>query len=329
MFRLKIAVVVLTMVLVVSFMLLGCGKKDGVTVLKMAHGLDVTHPVHKAMLFMAEKAAEKSGGKLRIDVYPSEQLGSERECIEQLQIGSLALTKVSSSPLESFVPEMAVYGLPFLFRDAEHKWKVFNGSIGNEILTKGENVGLKGLCYYDAGARSFYTRNNPILKPDDLKGLKIRVQKSNMALKMIQVLGGSATPIDWGEIYTSLQQGVVDGAENNPPSLYTSRHYEVCKHYSLDEHTMVPDIVLISTTVWNKLPPELQQVLQESADESVPYQRKLWDEFVQTSMDEVQKAGVKVYYPDKKLFQEKAKELWAEFEGTEIGKIAQQIIAVE
>ena len=327
--NLKVSTVMILMITLLNLLLAGCGKRDGVTELKMAHGLDVTHPVHKAMLFMAEKVAEKSGGKLKIDVYPSEQLGSERECIEQLQLGSLALTKVSSSPLESFVPEMAVYGMPFLFRDAEHKWKVFNGKIGKEILAKGEKVGLKGLCYYDAGARSFYMRSKPILKPNDLKGLKIRVQKSNMALKMIQVLGGSATPIDWGEIYTSLQQGVVDGAENNPPSLYTSRHYEVCKHYSLDEHTMVPDIVLVSTTVWNKLTPELQQVLQESADESVPYQCKLWDEFVQTSMDEIQKAGTKVYYPDKKLFQEKAKALWAEFDGTEIGKIAQQIIAVE
>jgi tripartite ATP-independent transporter DctP family solute receptor len=321
--------IVLMLLLVMSYLMLGCGKKDGVTVLKMAHGLDVTHPVHKAMLFMAERAAEKSGGQLKIDVYPSEQLGSERECIEQLQLGSLALTKVSSSPLESFVPQMAVYGLPFLFRDTEHKWKVFSGPIGKEILSKGQEVGLKGLCYYDAGARSFYTRTTPILKPDDLTGLKIRVQKSNTALKMIQVLGGSATPIDWGEIYTSLQQGVVDGAENNPPSLYTSRHYEVCKHYSLDEHTMVPDVVLISTTVWNKLSPEHQQILQEAADESVPYQRQLWDKMVQESMEEIQKAGVTVYYPDKEPFQQKAKTLWAKFEGTEIGKMAEKILAVE
>ena len=309
----------------------GCGGKEGqkVTVLKLAHGLDVTHPVHKAMVYMAELVQKKSGGRLRIDVYPNEQLGSERECIEQLQFGSLAMTKTSSSPLESFIPEMAVYGLPYVFRDAEHAWKVWNGPIGKRLLAAGEKVGLKGLCYYDAGARSFYTRNKPIYTPDDLKGLKIRVQKSNMALKMIEAFGASATPIDWGELYTSLQQGVVDGAENNPPSFYTSRHYEICKYYTLDEHTRVPDVLLISTAVWKKLSPEFQRIIQEAADESVPYQRQLWDEMVKKSLEEVKKAGVKIIIPDKEPFRKKAEILYKEFEGTEIGKLAKEIRAIQ
>jgi tripartite ATP-independent transporter DctP family solute receptor len=324
-------VIVTAAILSLSILAQGCGKggSQKVTVLKLAHGLDITHPVHKAMVYMAERVQEKSQGRLRIDIYPNEQLGSERECIEQLQFGSLAMTKTSSSPLESFIPELAVYGLPYVFRDADHAWKVWNGEIGRRLLAAGEKVGLKGLCYYDAGARSFYTRNRPIYTPDDLKGLKIRVQKSNMALRMIEVFGASATPIDWGELYTSLQQGVVDGAENNPPSFYTSRHYEVCKYYTLDEHTRVPDVLLISTAVWKKLSPEFQQILQEAADESVPYQRQLWDEMVKKSLEEVQKAGVQIIIPDKEPFRRKAAQLYKEFEGTEVGRLAQEIQAIQ
>jgi len=315
--------------LAIAVAAVGCGPKSDVVSLKMAHGLDISHPVHKAMLFLAERAYLKSDSTLTIDVYPSEQLGNEKECIEQLQLGGLAMTKVSSSPLESFVPEMKVLALPYLFRDAEHKWKVFNGPIGRQLLAAGEKVGLKGVVFYDAGARSFYTTSVPILHPDDLKGLKIRTQQSPMAIGMIDALGGSATPISWGELYTSLQQGVVDGAENNPPSVYTSNHYEVCKHYSLDEHTMVPDVILISTIVWNRLSPKHQTVLTEAAEESVPYQIELWAEFVQESMDKMQAAGMKVYTPDKKPFQERAKSLWAQFDNTPVGDLAAKIQEVE
>lgn len=308
----------------------GCGKKDeDIKVLKLAHGLDTVHPVHKAMVFMAERAKEKSAGKLRIDIYPSEQLGSERECIEQLQLGGLAMTKTSSSPLESFVPMMKVLGLPYIFRDSEHFWKVLLGPIGKELLAAGETLGLKGLCFYDAGARSFYTRNRLINTPSDMKGMKIRVQKSNMAIKMIDAMGASATPIDWGELYTSLQQGVVDGAENNPPSFYTSMHYEICKYYILDEHTRVPDVLLISTKVWSELSPEFRNILQEAADESVAYQRKLWAQKEKENLEAVEKAGVTIIRPDKKPFRDAALSMWEEFEGTQIGRLANRIKAVK
>ncbi len=311
------------------FFFINCGQKSDMVNLKMGHGLDTSHPVHKAMLFMAKKAAEKSEGKLTIDVYPSEQLGNEKEMLEQLQMGSVAMTKVSSSVLESFVDEMRVFALPYLFRDDSHKWKVFNGPIGKQLLAAGESKGLKGLVYYDAGARSFYTVDRPIKHPDDLDGLKIRTQQSPMAMKLIKSLGGSATPISWGELYTSLQQGVVDGAENNPPSLFTARHYEVCKHYSLDQHTMVPDVVLISTAVWKKLKPELQDILMESATESVPYQIELWNAFVKECMNEMTQQGLQVYKPDKAPFKARAKTIWQEFEGTKIGELAQNIQEVK
>lgn len=308
----------------------GCGKKSpDVKVLKLAHGLDTNHPVHKAMVFMAEKVEEKSAGRLRMDIYPSEQLGTERECIEQLQIGALDMTKTSSSPLESFIPKVKVLGLPYLFRDAEHYWRVLLGPVGKELLAAGQSVGLKGLCFYDAGARSFYTRNRLVNTPDDLAGMKIRVQKSNMAIKMIKAMGASATPIDWGELYTSLQQGVVDGAENNPPSFYTSLHYEICKYYILDEHTRPPDVLLISTVVWNKLSPELQTILQRAADESVAFQRKLWAQKEKENLQQVEKAGVTIIRPDKKPFRDAVKSMWDEFEGTQIGELADRIKQVQ
>jgi len=302
----------------------GCAKKD-VEVLKLAHGLDTTHPVHKAMVFMAEKVREKSGGKLRIDIYPSETLGNEKECIEQLQMGALAMTKTSSAPLESFVPIMKVLAMPYLFKDSEHCWKTLLGPIGKELLAAGETVGLRGLCFYDAGARSFYTTNRPVSTPADLSGMKIRVQQSSMAIEMIQAMGASATPIAWGELYTSLQQGVVDGAENNPPSFDTSMHYEICKYYILDEHTRLPDVLLASTAIWKRLSPEFQKILQEAVDESVTYQRKLWAEKEKDSLEKVKNAGVKMIHPDKEPFRKAVQSMWEEYEGTEIGRLAEKI----
>jgi tripartite ATP-independent transporter DctP family solute receptor len=311
-------------------LLAGCGKPaKKVVTLKMAHGLAITHPVHKAMEFLAQRALEKSDSTLVIEIYPNEQLGNEKECLEKLQLGALAMTKVSSSVLENFRDEYKVFALPFLFRDNMHKWKVFQSPIGKKILASGEKIKLKGLVYYDAGFRSFYSLKKPILKPADLKGLKIRTQQSPMAMKMVSSLGGSPTPISWGELYTALQQGVVDGAENNPPSLFTSNHYEVCKHYSLDEHNAVPDVILINTLIWNGLSPEHQAILQGAAEESVAFQRKVWEEFEKESMDKMAAAGVKVYYPDKAPFQELAKAVWKEFEGTVIGDYAKEIEGVQ
>ncbi len=298
-------------------------------VLTHPHALATSHPVHKAMEFMAQKVFEKSDSMLVIQIYPNEQLGNEKECLEKLQLGAIALIKVSSSILESFLDEYKVYALPYLFRDDEHRWKVLNAPIGKKILASGESVKLKGLVYYDAGARSFYTTKKPILHPDDLKGLKIRTQQSPMAIKMVEALGGSATPISWGELYTSLQQGVVDGAENNEPSLFTSNHYEVSKHYSLDEHTCVPDVVIINTLTWNSLSEFHQQVLMEAAEESVIFQRELWKSFVNESLDKMTAAGLQVYHPDKGPFKEKTEQLWREFDDKVIGDLAKEIQAVQ
>jgi len=297
-------------------------------VLKLGHGLDTEHPVHKAMMFMAEKVREKSGGRMQVQVFPSEQLGNEKECIEALQLGYLAMTKTSSAPLEGFVPKMRVFGIPYLFRDADHLWTVLNGPIGKEILLAGESKRLRGLCYYDAGARSFYAKKE-INKPADLAGMKIRVQSSIMSMKMVRAMGGSPTPVPWGDLYTALDQGVVDAAENNAPSFRTSRHYEVCPYYCLDEHTCLPDILVISTRVWNKLSPEQQRVLQEAADESVAYQRKIWAEAELKDLQTVQEQGARIIRPDKVPFRESVQPVWKEFEGTEIGDLIRRIQEVQ
>lgn len=309
--------------------LLGCAKTGNHKVLKLAHGLDPSHPVHKGMVFMAERLKEKSNGHLTIDIYPSGQLGTEQQCVELLQIGSLAITKVSAAVMEGFTPKFKALGLPYIFRSQEHSYKVFDGDIGKEMLLGTEEFWIRGLCFYDAGFRSFYTIDKPINTPEDLSGLKIRVMKSQTAMEMVKALGGSPTPISWGELYTALQSGVVDGAENNPPSLYTSHHYEVCKHFSLDEHTCIPDVLIISTTVWKTLTELEQKWLQEAADESVPVQRKFWDESVEESLRIVQEAGVTIHRPDKTKFADKVQDLLEKHKKDEIlGDLISRIQAV-
>ncbi|MBN1599836.1 MAG: TRAP transporter substrate-binding protein [Bacteroidales bacterium] len=301
-----------------GILFLSCSSSEHKTI-KLAHSLDPTHSVHKAMLFMAERLREKSGGTMEIQIYPSGQLGAERECLELLQIGSLGITKVSAAVLEGFMEEYKVLGLPYLFESKEHCFRVLDGEIGQKLLLAGEDIWLRGLCFYDAGSRSFYTKTEPILEPDNLKGKKIRVMKSITANKMITSMGGTPTPISWGELYTALQSGVVDGAENNPPSFYLSHHYEVCKYYSIDEHTTIPDVLLVSTIIWDKLSNQEKRWLQEAADESVKVQRKLWLESEQESLEGVKKAGVQIYFPDKIRFREKVKPIYEELKSN--GKI--------
>lgn len=297
---------------------LSCMGPSGKKELKLAHGLPVDHPVHQAMEFMAKRTAELSDGKLTIEVYPAEQLGSEQQCVELLQIGSLAITKVSAAVMESFTDDYKVFGLPYIFRSKEHSFKVMDGEIGKELLLSTQDKWIRGLCYYDAGSRSFYTKSKPITHPDDLAGMKIRVMRSITAVEMTKALGGSPTPISWGELYTALQSGVVDGAENNPPSLYTSRHYEVCKFYSLDEHTTIPDVLVFSQVIWDKLSPQEQAWIQQAADESAVLQRKLWAESEKKSLEEVQKAGVKINYPDKAPFIEKVQPLLESYQSNPV-----------
>jgi len=305
------------LILTISVFFFGCQSESSIKTLRLGHALDTQHPVHKAMVIFGEELAKQSQGKLKLNIYPSGQLGGERECLELLQIGSLDITKVSAAVLENFIPEYKVFSVPYMFRDKAHTFSVFDSEIGENLLLKGEKFRLRGLTFYDAGSRSFYMKEAPVKSPSDLVGKKIRVQKSNMAVAMVNDLGGAPTPISWGELYTALQQGVVDGAENNPPSFYTSKHYEVCKFYSLDEHTAVPDVLLIGTDIWSRLNEQEKSWVKTAVKVSTTAQRKLWASSEKESIAAVQKAGVTIFYPEKKPFEEQTKGILELFDGDE------------
>ncbi len=254
------------------------------------------------MIEMGRLLELRSSGTMRLDVYPSEQLCSERECLELLQIGSLDMTKVSAAVMENFAPAYRVLSAPYLFRDDAHRFAVLDGDVGRALLLSSLPERLRGLVFYDAGSRSFYTRGRPIRNPDDLRGLKIRTQESPSALALVRAIGGAATPLAWGELYTALQQGVVDGAENNPPSFHLSRHFEVARHLSLDEHTAVPDVVLAGTRLWDRLDDQQRAWLESAARDSAKLQRTLWREATRAALEAVAADGVEVIHPDKAAF---------------------------
>lgn len=312
--------------LLVSFALLtGCKQQQEVTTLRLAHTLDQEHVVHKAMVLMNERLKHYSNGTMQIEIYSGGQLGNERELVELLQIGSLAMTKVSASSVESFVPQMRVFSVPYIFNDNAHLWRVLNGKTGTDLLMALQGARLRGLGYYDAGSRSFYSTNTEIHTPADLRGKKFRVLASQTAVRMVEELGGAATPVDWGELYTALQQGVVDGAENNPPSFYLSRHYELSKFYSLDEHTSVPDVLIVSLPVWQGLTVQQREWLQRAANDSIEFQRDAWQQVSDDALAAVKAAGVQVIYPDKQPFREAVQGFHQSLKQTDIGPLLQQI----
>lgn len=310
---LRRSIVPLGLFLLSLMFLPGCGGEQDTTTLRLGHGMAPSHPVSKGMRYFAEQVDSLSGGQMEVRIYPSEQLGTERQCLELLQVGSLDMTKVSSAVLEGFSHDYRVFGLPYIFRNDTHRFNILEGEIGREILMSGEDVWLRGLTYYDAGSRSFYTANTPIRKPSDLNGLKIRVQQSPVAIQMIQELGGQPTPISFGELYTALQQGVVDGAENNPPSLHSTRHYELVDYYSLDEHTSPPDVMLISTHTWDELSDQEREWIQAAADSSLQRQKTLWRKAEKEAMRVVKEAGVEIVRPDKSSFVEAVQPLYEQY----------------
>jgi len=301
-------------ILLVLFSFWGCKEGTSVNTLYLAHSLPQAHPVHKGILAFKAAVYKKSNGKLDVKIFPDGQLGSEREVLELIQIGSVAITKVSAATLSNFVPEYHVLGIPYLFRNEKHKFDVLEGEIGKSILEKGSKFWLRGLCYYDAGSRNFYTSSKAIRTPEDLKGLKIRVMNNQMAINMVNALGGSPTPMSFGELYTAIQQGVVDGAENNWPSFVSSNHFEVSKYYTIDQHSAVPDVLVIGTKYWDKLSGQEKIWIQEAADESAQAQKQFWKASVEESMTVAKKAGIEIITPDVPLFKEKSKSVLEDFQ---------------
>ncbi|WP_269522189.1 TRAP transporter substrate-binding protein [Coraliomargarita parva] len=276
------------------------GASSDVRRLKVSHGLPTNHPIHAGIESFAERVAYYSSGRLQFDVFPNAQLGSGTQTLEQMQAGTLDAAQVGAASLGSFIPEAKVFSLPYLFRSSDHYWAVLNGEIGQELLdalainASGNPSGFRGLTYYDAGSRNFYAKK-AIQAPSDLKGMKIRVMNDSVAIDTMKALGASPTPISWGELYTSLQQGVVDGAENNPPSFVSSRHFEVCKEFSFDHHSRIPDILFISEKTWNSLTPEERGWIQQAAIESTEFERKVWDAAVVDALSVMREQGVTIH----------------------------------
>lgn len=271
-------------------------------VIKLAHGLEESHPVHQGMLFMRKRLEELTGGRASLDIYSGGVLGSETDCLEQVQKGELAMTKVSTAALEAFLPAMKVFSVPFAFRDADHFWNTLHSPIGERMLELGVPRRFRGLCYYDSGDRNFYTTKKPIRTVADVSGMKVRVMNSRTAMDMINAMGGSPCPISWGELYTALSQGTVDAAENNPPSFISSRHYEVCKYFIATGHQRIPDMLIISTRTWDGLPEFIQLAMKQAAADSETFQRELWKEMTEASLAKAQESGVEIITPDLESF---------------------------
>lgn len=307
----------------------GLGSAAAADKMRLGHNQPEDHPVHKAMVKFAELSKQYSKGEVEIAVFPNGVLGSEREMLEQVQNGILQITKASASPMETFAAEYKVFNLPFVFRDKEHFFKTLSSPVGESILASSRSKGFIGLTYYDSGARSFYAKR-PINSPEDLKGLKIRVQQSPTTIKMIQALGATPTPMAYGEVYTGLQTGVIDGAENNVTALTIGRHGEVSKFYSETEHQMVPDVLVISAIVWEALSKPNQAAVKKAALESFELQKTLWADAEKTERAKAEKLGVKFNRPAKEAFVAKVKPMMDQERGNaSIAKLLDQIQAVK
>lgn len=275
------------------------------------------YPTVEAVKHMDKVLKEQTQKRLGIRVYPNAALGNERDTVEQVKIGALDMIRINVAPLTNVVPETIVTAMPFVFRSKEHLRAVLDGPIGDEILAAMESQGMVGLAFYDSGARSFYTVKKPVKTLADVKGMKLRVQQSDLFVAMVEALGASPTPMPYGEVYTALKTGIVDGAENNLPSYESSRHFEAAKYYDVTEHSMAPEMLVFSKKVWDGLPKEDQALIRKAAKESVPLMHKLWDERETKARKTVEAAGVQFIAPaNKQEFIDAMKPVYAKFANT-------------
>ena len=271
------------------------------------------YPTVEAVKFMGEQLKKLTGGKHSINVFNNSKLGNEKDTIEQTKLGAIAITRVNIAPMNNICPATIVPTMPFLFRSTEHMRKVLDGPVGEEILKSCEAQGFIGLAYYDSGARSIYSVKKPVKTVDDTKGMKIRVQQSDLWVALMEAMGANATPMPFGEVYTALKTGLVDAAENNYPSFESSRHFEVAKYYSKTEHSMAPEMLLFSKRIWDGLSPDDQKAIRQAAKDSVPYMRKLWDEREAKSLAAVKAGGAEIIEVDKASFRNAVKPVYVKF----------------
>lgn len=260
------------------------------------------YPTIKAVEYMSQILEKETNGRLSIKVFPAAQLGEEKDTIEQTQLGVLDMNRVSMVALNNIIPMSQVPSLPFLFKSVAQMRRVLDGPIGDDILAAFAEKNLIGLAFYDSGARSFYNVKQPIKTPEDMKGMKIRVQQSDLMVGMVKALGANPTPMPFGEVYSALQTGAIDGAENNWPSYYTTRHFEVAKFYSETEHLMVPEALMMSKTTWDKLSKDDQKLVRDAAKKSALKMHELWEAEEKVAYEAVVKAGSKINKVDKAPF---------------------------
>ena len=293
----KFAAIALAATLVLG--LAGCGSSgsaqtsdtataENPLVLTLAHGLSESHTVHIAMTEFAEKVEEGTNGRIKVEIYPNGQLGSENENMEQLMAGVISMTKISAPGLATYNEAYHTFGLPYIFDDTEDFYHKMDSQEMRDFFLSTEEDGFVTITYYTSGARSFYTKDTPIRTPDDLKGLKIRVQDMQSQTDMLEALGGTPVAMAYGDVFTSLQTGIIDGTENNETALTTGKHGEICKVFSMDQHAMIPDVLVMGADVWNRISPEDQQVILEAAYASTDSHKVAWDAAIEEAIQEAE-----------------------------------------
>ncbi len=288
------------------------------TVLKASDVHAAGYPTVVAVENLGKKLEKATNGRVSVQMYPAMQLGGEKEAIEQAQVGAIAFARVSVGALGPVVDDLNVFNMPYVFRNTAHMQKVIDGPIGQELLDKVTNSGkgLVGLCWMDAGARNFYDTKKPIKTIADLKGLKIRVIGNPIFVDMANAMGGNGVAMGYDQVFSALQTGVVDGAENNPPSFVFDNHYQVAKFYTLDEHLIVPEMLVFSKKAWDAMSKEDQALLVKFSKEAQQEERKLWEAYEQQAMAKAKAAGIQIIQvsdADKKAFQDAVKPVWDKY----------------
>lgn len=292
------------------------GDVDEPIVLRLADNHNEGYPTVKGDRKFAELVEERTDGKIKIEVYPGGQLGDEKSVIEQVQFGAIDFTRTSISPLTEFNKDLSVLMLPYLYRDRDHMFKVLDGEVGDKFLKSLEDNDMLGLCWFDGGSRNFYNAKKEVKTVEDMKGLKIRVQQSKLMMDLVTAVGASPTPMTFGEVYSALQTGVIDGAENNWPSYLSTSHYEVAKYFTVDEHTRVPEMIVVSKMTYDKIPDEYKPIIEEAAKEAALYQREEWEKAAKEAEEKVVENGNVITRIDeeaRKGFQDAVKPLYEEF----------------
>ena len=293
------------------------GHAQTKAVFKAADVQPVGYPTVAAVESMGKKLADATQGRLSIQTYPSAQLGAEKETIEQTQIGAIQMLRVSAGAVGPIVDDINVVNMPFLFKNVAQSWKMMDGDVGQELLEKitaSPNANLVGLCWMDSGARSFYNTKHPIKSIADVKGLKLRVIGNPIFIDMVNALGGNGIAMGYDQVFSSLQTGVIDGAENNPPSYVFSNHYTAAKYYSLTEHLIIPEILCFSKRSWTALSADDQALVKKFAREAQLEERELWKKYETTAMEKAKAAGCEIIeIADKKPFQDAVKPVWDKY----------------